>query len=294
MKKFLYKIINRLGYRIENKSTAREQLIKALLKYSHLQNFNIIVLAKNYVLNLEERFTDFSIENHKSGFLVSFDGLKIYIESLEEFHILNEVFIKQDYGYKTTDKVILIDIGTNIGITSLFFSGFDYIDKIYGFEPVEETYNQANYNLELNKDIHKVESIKNIGLAKNDRKEIFSFDNTIKGNTGVRGALSPNYSKSKSANAVEVTLKDASDELSKIIDASDNKKIIVKMDCEGAEYEILENLKASKVLNKIDLILLEWHDEGYELIEQILLESRFNFITQNINTISGMVYAYKC
>ena len=220
--------------------------------------------------------------------------MKIYIESLEEFHILNEVFIKQDYGYKTTDKVILIDIGTNIGITSLFFSGFDYIDKIYGFEPVEETYNQANYNLELNKDIHKVESIKNIGLAKNDRKEIFSFDNTIKGNTGVRGALSPNYSKSKSANAVEVTLKDASDELSKIIDASDNKKIIVKMDCEGAEYEILENLKASKVLNKIDLILLEWHDEGYELIEQILLESRFNFITQNINTISGMVYAYKC
>lgn len=293
MKKLLYKIISKLGYRIENKSTQRQQLIKPLLKYSQLQNFNIIVLAKNYVLNLEERFSDFTIDNHKDGFLVSFDGLKMYIESLEEFHILNEVFVKQDYGFKTNNRSILIDIGVNIGTTSLFFSKYRYIDKIYGFEPVEITYNQAKYNLELNKGIHKVEFLKNVGLGKNDRKETFFFSSKIKGNTGLRGTLSPSYSQANSTDEVEVQLKDASAELSKIIDANDNKKIIVKMDCEGAEYEILENLKASNVLNKIDVILLEWHDDGYELIEQILLEARFNFITQNINSISGMVYAYK-
>ena len=72
MKKLIYKLINKFGYRIENKKKARQELIEPLKKFSHLDNFNLIVLAKNYVLNLDNKFDGLSIVNHKEGFLIRF------------------------------------------------------------------------------------------------------------------------------------------------------------------------------------------------------------------------------
>ena len=293
MKKVIYNLINRLGYNIENKKRIRRELIKPLEKFGDLENFNLLVQAKNYILNLDNKFDNLNIVNHKEGFIVSFSDLKIYVESLEEFHILNEVFINEDYRFINKNNAILIDIGANIGITSLFFSKFNYIYKIYGFEPIQETYKQAIYNLQLNKNIHKVEWIKNIGLGKDDRKETFLFDKNTKGNTGVRGLLSPSYTNNRGAIETDVLICDASVEIINILNENKDKKVIVKMDCEGAEYEILDNLYKSGVINKIDVILLEWHDKGFKLIEDILLKSGFDFFAKDFSPVAGMVYAYK-
>lgn len=293
MKKLIYKLINKFGYRIENKKKARQELIEPLKKFSHLDNFNLIVLAKNYVLNLDNKFDGLSIVNHKEGFLIRFSELEIYIESLEEFHILNEVFINDDYRFSSNSKSILIDIGANIGISSLFFSRCKYINKIFAFEPVKDTYDQAQYNLKLNEKINKVEWIKNVGLGRNNRKESFLFDSKTKGNTGIRGKLSPSYLENEFAIKREVQICDASVEINKILKTVNDEKIIIKMDCEGAEYEILDNLFESGVIDQIDVLLLEWHDNGVEEIEKLLLESGFNLFVRDLDPISGMVYAYK-
>ena len=126
MKKIVYYFVNRLGYNIENKKKRDRELIKPLLKFSQLENFNLLVRAKNYILNLEQKFNNLIIENHKNGFLVKFLDLTFYIESLEEFHVLNEVFINDDYRFYTNSKSIVIDIGANIGITSMYFSKCNY------------------------------------------------------------------------------------------------------------------------------------------------------------------------
>ncbi len=293
MKKIIYYFINRLGYNIENKKKRNRELVKPLLKFSHLENFNVLVRAKNYVLNLGQKFDNLKIENHKDGFLVSFLDFAFYIESLEEFHILNEVFINDDYRFHTNSKSIVIDIGANIGISSMYFSKCNHIHKIYAFEPVERTFNHAKYNLELNNKIHKVEWIRNIGLGKDNRKESFLFNKNTKGNTGIRGVLSDSYANDANAERVEVQICDASLEIREILSKIDNEKVILKMDCEGAEYEILENIFNTKIIKQIDVILLEWHDKGSQIIEDILLKSGFDFFAKDFSPVAGMIYAYK-
>lgn len=293
MKKIIYYFINRLGYNIENKNKRDQELVKPLLKFNHLDNFNLLVLAKNYVLNLDQKFDDLRIESHKDGFMVSFLDLMFYIESLEEFHILNEVFINDDYRFQTNNKAVVIDVGANIGITSMYFSKCNYVDRIYAFEPVENTYLQAKYNFELNSKIHKVEWIKNIGLGNDKRKESFLFNKNTKGNTGIRGVLSESYANDTNAEKVQVQICDASAEIREIVKNIENEEVILKMDCEGAEYEIMENIFKTDVINLIDVILLEWHDKGSRVIEDILLKSGFYFFAKDFSPVAGMIYAYK-
>lgn len=293
MKKITYLLINKLGYRIEKKITNRRQIAPYLNKFNISENYDLLFHSKYYILNLNKKFEDLTIINHKEGFLVGLLDLSIYVESIEEFHILNEVFVSNDYDFTSSSKAVVIDIGANIGITSLFFSRFGYVDKIYAFEPVKDTFEQAQYNLSLNDKIHKVEWIKNIGLGKNSRKEVFLFDKYCKGNTGFRGMSSPSYSNNDKAKEREVQIEDATLEIGKIVKEVKDRKVIVKMDCEGGEYEILENLYASGMINEIDVLLLEWHDKGSQIIEEMLINSGFDFFSRSLGSITGMIYAYK-
>jgi FkbM family methyltransferase len=293
MKNLLFSLVNKLGYRVVNKKRERELLALPLKKYKTSKNFDTLFQSKYYIQNLEKKFKDLTIINHKEGFLVGFEGCSIYIESTEEFFILNEIFVSNDYDFVSGSKAIVIDIGANIGITSLFFSRFNYVDKIYAFEPVKDTFEQAQYNLSLNAKIHKVEWIKNIGLGKKSRKELFLFDKHWKGNTGLRGKSSPSYANNDNAREREVQIEEATSEIGKILKATRDRKIIVKMDCEGGEYEILENLYESGMINQIDVLLLEWHDKGAQIIEEMLINSGFDFFSKNVGPFTGMIYAYK-
>ncbi len=290
MKKIVYELINKLGYRIENKRKIREAEMLFLNKFDVKENLDLFYTCRKYILNLSEKFKNLTLVQHKEGFLVSVLDLVIYVESPDEFFILNEVFVENEYNFITNSASIVIDIGANIGISSLFFSKLNYVEKIYAFEPVKGTFEQAQYNLALNDKIHKVEWIKNIGLGKEDYKDTFIFNKDSKGKVGVRSKLSLN---NDSAVETEVQICDASIEISKVLKDIKAKKIILKIDCEGAEYEIFENIYKSGVINQVDLIMLEWHDKGPQLIEKILIDSGFEIFSKNICPISGIIYAFK-
>jgi len=54
------------------------------------------------------------------------------------------------YKFSNDEKSVIIDIGANIGISCLYFSRLFNVLKIYAFEPVGMSYQQAMLNMSLN------------------------------------------------------------------------------------------------------------------------------------------------
>lgn len=294
MKKYLYTLINRLGYKIENRQHILDRQMAYLSKFNITENINLLKRATVYVKKIDQFYPDLKIVSHLNGLVFSFSNVSIFVESPEEIFIISEVFVEYDYNFTSTQNCVVIDIGANIGISSLFFSTLPFVEKIYSFEPVPETYQQAKKNLSLNESINKVVQINNFGLGKNNKSEVFIFNKDMKGNTGVRGLLSPSYAANLNTFVeVEVAIRDTSEIISQIKNENLGKKIVVKMDCEGAEYEIFENLTNSGVLNSVDVFMIEWHDKGPSEIEKALQEAKFNCFSRNLGPNSGMICAYK-
>ena len=292
MKLIIYKLLSRLGYRIENKKKEDEKRREKVSKFIVKKHIALLVKSFVFVQNIAQKYQDLQITDYKEGVLMAFNGLKIYVESYEELFILDEVFVQNDYNFLSNQKVVVIDIGANIGTSCLFFSKIDNVEKIYAFEPVPQTFQQALINFELNKEISKVVQFNNYGLGKNDREEVFLFDKNVKGNTGVRGQMSTSFNLE---NVIEtkVKIKNASEQIKFILAANPLAKIVLKMDCEGGEYEIFESLTESGMIAKIDYLMMEWHDKGADLFEEILIKNGFICFSKRLAFNSGMIYAVK-
>ena len=73
--------------------------------------------------------------------------------------------------------------------------------------------------------------------------------------------------------------------LSQVIAAADNyDKIVVKLDVEGAEYEILEDLIRTGAISKISKIYIEWHWDRIGMN----FEEHKNF-TQKVNPLCELL-----
>lgn len=77
------------------------------------------------------------------------NGLKIKTKDGISSGTIAVIFIKKDYG-NISDNSIIIDIGANIGVYSLFASQSKNT-TIYAYEPMPENYNLLKENISLNK-----------------------------------------------------------------------------------------------------------------------------------------------
>ena len=214
------------------------------------------------------------------------------IETPEEFFILKEVFVEKDYNLLSNESSVVFDIGMNIGISSLFFGLQKNVEKIYSFEPVVNTYQQAVYNVGLNLGFSDKIQTFNYGLGGSTRVEKVLYNPQAKGNCGIRLEASLVIDKDN-AKEIEINIQDISTILPDLIAKHSQQKIVLKIDCEGAEYEILQKLDQSRLLTQIDVLLIEWHDGGSETIENILIENNFRVVSRYLTSISGMVYSFK-
>jgi FkbM family methyltransferase len=167
-------------------------------------------------------------------------------------HMTYEVFIKNIYlpNYLSIGaNDIVVDIGANIGLFSIFAAKFTR-NKIYAIEPYPENVKYLKENITLNNfqnniKIYPVAISDYNGIKKLYLSEISGghllFDHNISGSL-------VDYIKVKTKT------------LQQIIDENSLEKIdYLKMDCEGSEGHILKSTP-QKYLQKIRSIVLEFHN----------------------------------
>jgi len=168
-------------------------------------------------------------------------GNKIYVRSEIDEYVLKEI---KYYNKKITlDKNDhWLDIGTHIG--SFALSIYKDVKMIFCFEPEKENYVLLKKNVELN----KIKNIKthNMAVVGNDDDERSFFINTKK-NTGGHSFYIKRGRQELKTKCININ---------NILKTYKINKI--KMDCEGAEYEIIKNID-QELLNGIEELIFEYH-----------------------------------
>jgi FkbM family methyltransferase len=146
---------------------------------------------------------------------------------------------------------VILDIGSNIGSSILFFHEQFPAARIYGFEPHPETFRVLQQN------VGSLPSVQvfNFGLGAADASVSFPFDGAD---------FSRFMSKDKLADwsgpltPTDGLIKHAGDVVRSL---GLTKVDLIKIDCEGAEYDVLTSLP-SELVNQSKWIVGEMHDES--------------------------------
>ena len=222
---------------------------------------------------------------------IQIDEISLSISTFEEIVILGEVFGKRIYDLHSANNVHVVDIGANIGIATLFFASRPWVSQVTAFELLWPTLEVARRNLELNPHLSPKVELRDYGLAANDRQVTLQYSPTWKGSIGITTA--PTFVVNAPDLRIETaTLRRASEAFKELI-AQGSQPIIVKMDCEGAEYEILEDLADSGVLKEIAALIIEWHDRGPAPLADLLLMNGYWIWTSRVEGTRdlGLLYA---
>lgn len=180
--------------------------------------------------------------------------------TLKEVIAYNGYSIPQLYDF---DEFIVFDVGMNRAYASLWFANFENCKHVYGFEIDQDTYNKALSNINLNPHLANKISPYNFGLSnQNEEVDLFYVDGCDGVNTMLREVveLQPELQDENKLNKKRVHVKKTSEIFSKIIkDNNITSKIVLKIDTEGAEYNIISDLIETDVISKIDVLLGEGH-----------------------------------
>lgn len=193
-------------------------------------------------------------------------GIKVYIRPLtSDFGVFNSVVNMHEYcpkGFEISPDDVVLDLGANIGSFSLYSANIikGGIGKIYAFEPMLSNYKQLKKNILLNNFDKIINSFK-IAVSNNSGQVELCIQNE-KEKDGLQNVLNMGKhtilrERIKEANDVEVV--DCMD-LNDILEINNIAKVdFLKIDVEGAEYEIIFNCN-DNTLKKIRRIAMEYHE----------------------------------
>lgn len=208
----------------------------------------------------------------------------VLIRNLDEFkRIYKEIFVDQEYKFDSkNNKPFIIDCGSHIGLSILYFKTIYPKSKILGFEPNPDNYkilckNVKNNNLKNVKVFNYAlsDEEKNVNLhASFDEDTPWTWGDTIIYNMWGDGD-----------NDKKIPVKTV--KLSKFINSHVD---LIKVDIEGAEQKVLQEVETK--LNLVDKIIMEYHGtktsikvNDYTVIRSILTKHGFKVKTYTKNLI---------
>lgn len=216
-------------------------------------------------------------------------GHRVYVDSYNSFYwTFREIFIHEDYYFRAdNDEPYIIDCGGNTGIGLFYYKILYPKARILIFEP-------HPYNFELIKKNIKENSFKDV-VAVN--KAVAKEDGVIKFYGGDRaGTLSEEFAtekgKKKKSHFEDVIDVEA-EKLSNYIE--DDVVDFLKIDIEGAEVDVLQDLDIRNKFNLIKQVTVEYHFFSFERnraseVLDILNKNKFYLVC--IGTESSVTEAF--
>lgn len=218
--------------------------------------------------------------------LVSKLNLQIFCRITKgfDFSHIYEIFESETYEFDCSNNIIF-DIGASNADSSIYFA-VNGAKLVIGLEPLRESYELGKKN-----------------ILKNNLEDRIIFVNSalsLKSGTTTMSVSSqnPNSNSLSPTNAVmQLGIKFDSQEevkttsIEALLSEYNLPQIdLLKMDCEGCEYAVLENLLDStfKVINRI---VLEYHD-GLKFIPKLLVSKGFNVEYEKKKGL-GIIKAWK-
>lgn len=177
------------------------------------------------------------------------------------------IFKDKIYHFESDkESPLIIDGGSHVGLSIIYFKHIYPKAKIIAFEPDKEILDLLRKNIETNKlqDVKIVES----GLHSKDGELGFSSDQTDGGKIS-----------NDSSGSIKV------ERLSRYIDSDVD---FLKLNIEGAELDVLKDLDINNKLELIKEICLEWHsfaDQEQNLGELLLIleKNKFKYLINHFD-----------
>lgn len=174
-------------------------------------------------------------------------------EKTFDAYIMWEVFTKKVYerkGFEIKPNDIVLDIGAHIGTFAVYAAQKARQGAVFAFEPEPENFDF----LRKNKIINRLQNLKTYNLGVNSAGKDFVLYISRSNTAG--------HSSFPDTSAEKITVKAIT--LEEIIKKNKlNRVNYLKMDAEGAEFDIILNTPKF-ILKRVDKIVMEYHDFSSE------------------------------
>ena len=175
-------------------------------------------------------------------------------------YLFDEIFVGLEYHFETaSDAPVIVDCGSNIGMSVLFFKWLHPRARIVAFEPGERAFSLLQENVRRNRlaDV----TVHNRPVGDDEGTIVFHVD------PGDPGSFMMSAFESRMPKATrEVQMV----RLSTLIDGPVD---FLKLDVEGAELDVLRDLQRSGRLRLISQMVIEYHHhlaEDHDRLSELL------------------------
>ncbi len=202
-------------------------------------------------------------------------GVNLIISDSGDLHLVDEIFRGLSYPIPFSEPCIVFDIGMNSAVAALDFARHPQVQCVYGFEPFPQTFQMAVENLKLNPELSKKIVPQCFGLSTIDETREINYSKYLRMSMTSRGIPPLPFSKDDISTET-IVLKDIVDVFSRLFLKHSSSRYVLKMDCEGDEFELLPKLASSRLLDRFDLVMIEYHRNSPEELKNILGEAGFH------------------
>ena len=231
------------------------QFFKALFAKQHYIAFiNSFIFYENPFNCLGRYF--FGTGEYPARIILRTPTVKIKPEIYSYYDMLtvNEIFCRQDYKVSNNIKVV-IDLGSNIGISALYFLSRNNFSKVYLFEPDPKNIIKLEKNLKNYEDRYVLNE-----CAVSNKDGVERFGREVTGRVGGLSRETDDY--------IDVKCRHVNSVILEILE-SEKKIDVLKIDIEGEELTVLQAID-KELLKKINLIY-------FEIDHTIKIDQSFSF-----------------